>query len=57
MFRITPGVKMPTMLEVAAEWDDEAGVWMATSDDVPGLVTETPGIEALVERLKIIIPE
>ena len=45
------------MLEVHAEWDDEAGVWVATSDDVLGLVTEAPSMEALVERLKIIIPE
>lgn len=40
-----------TMLEIRAEWDDEAQVWVATSDDVPGLVTEAPSIEALVERL------
>ena len=25
---------------VRAEWDEEAKVWVATSDDVPGLVTE-----------------
>lgn len=45
------------MIEVRAEWDDEAQVWVATSDDVPGLVTEAPTIEALVERLRAIIPE
>lgn len=45
------------MLEIRAEWDDEAQVWVATSDDVPGLVTEAPTIEALVERLRAIIPE
>ena len=45
------------MLEVHADWDDEAGVWVATSDDVLGLVTEAPSMDALVERLKIIIPE
>ena len=27
-------------LLVTAEWDDEAKVWVATSEDVPGLVTE-----------------
>ncbi len=47
----------PTMLDVRAEWDDEALVWVATSDDVPGLVTEAPSIEALVDHLRIIIPE
>ncbi len=45
------------MIEIRAEWDDEARVWYATSDDVPGLVTEAPTIEALVERLRAIIPE
>lgn len=45
------------MLEIRAEWDDEAQVWVATSDDVPGLATEAPTIEALVERLRAIIRE
>ena len=27
-------------LFVRAEWDEEARVWVATSDDVPGLATE-----------------
>ena len=45
------------MLEIHAQWDDEARVWYATSDDVPGLITEAPSIEILVERLRAIIPE
>lgn len=45
------------MLEIRADWDDEAQVWVATSDDVPGLATEAPTMEALVERLRVIIPE
>ena len=45
------------MLDVRAEWDNEALVWVATSDDVPGLVTEAPSIEVLVDHLRIIIPE
>ena len=44
-------------LFVRAEWDEEARVWVATSDDVPGLTTEAETIEALVEKLKVIIPE
>jgi predicted RNase H-like HicB family nuclease len=31
---------------VTAIWDDEAKVWVAESDDVPGLVTEAPTLEA-----------
>ena len=44
-------------LFVRAEWDEVAGVWVATSDDVPGLATEEETMEGLVEKLKIIIPE
>jgi len=40
-----------------AEWDQEASVWVATSDDVPGLVTEEATIEGLIDKLKVIIPE
>lgn len=42
---------------VKAEWDDEAGVWVAQSDDVPGLVAEAPTIEHLLEKLRVLIPE
>ncbi|MGH7190960.1 MAG: DUF1902 domain-containing protein [Acetobacteraceae bacterium] len=42
---------------VRAFWDAEAAVWVATSDDVPGLVAEAPTIEALVDDLRAIVPE
>jgi len=42
---------------VQADWDHEAGVWVATSDDVPGLATEAPTIEALAAKLRTMIPE
>jgi hypothetical protein len=32
-------------------------VWVATSDDVPGLATEAVTMEALIEKLKVMIPE
>lgn len=44
-------------LEIRATWDSEAKVWVAESDDVPGLVTEADSIEALIEKLKHLIPE
>ena len=44
-------------LTVHAVWDDEARVWVATSDDVPGLATEADDMDALVEKLQAMIPE
>lgn len=38
---------MPRIQFVRAEWDEEARVWVATSDDVPGLVTEADTVEDL----------
>lgn len=42
---------------VTAEWDPEAGVFIAWSDDVPGLATGADTFEALVEKLKVVVPE
>ena len=38
-------------------WDEEAGVWVATSDDIPGLVLESGSVDALIEKVKFAIPE
>ena len=38
-------------------WDNEAQVWIATSDDIPGLVLEGGSIDALLERVKCTAPE
>jgi predicted RNase H-like HicB family nuclease len=42
---------------VHAEWDEEASVWIASSDDVPGLATEADTVEGLVQKLRDMIPE
>lgn len=42
---------------VRAEWDDEAKVWVATSDDVPGLATEAETMEELSKKLEVMIRE
>ena len=36
---------------VKAEWDDAVSVWVATSDDVPGLVAEASSLESLRPKL------
>lgn len=45
------------LYKVEAFWDSEAGVWVAESEDVPGLVTEADTIEALTAKLREMIPE
>jgi predicted RNase H-like HicB family nuclease len=45
------------VLIVHAMWDDEAKVWVATSKDVPGLVTEAATQDDLVKKLKVLVPE
>ena len=41
---------------VKASWDDEAGVWVAVSDDVPGLAVEATSTDELEKELKAAIP-
>jgi predicted RNase H-like HicB family nuclease len=43
--------------KVTAFWDPEASVWVAESDDVPGLVTEADTVEQLVAKLRVMVPE
>jgi predicted RNase H-like HicB family nuclease len=38
-------------------WDAEAAVWVAASDDVPGLATRADELDALIDKLKVVIPE
>lgn len=44
-------------LTVRALWDDDARVWVAESDEVPGLVAEATTIEGLLEKLRVRVPE
>lgn len=46
-----------TIYKVEAFWDSEAQVWVAASDDVPGLATEAETIEKLMQKLREMIPE
>lgn len=38
-------------------WDDEANVWISTSNDIPGLVLESGSFDALLERTRYAVPE
>jgi hypothetical protein len=47
----------PGTITVHAVWDDSADVWVATTDDMLGLATEAASLEALREKLVVMIPE
>lgn len=42
---------------VQAIWDNEAKVWVALSDDIPGLVAEASSLDDLFRNLQELIPE
>ena len=42
---------------ISFTWDDEASVWIAESQDIPGLILESGSFDALVERVKTAIPD
>jgi predicted RNase H-like HicB family nuclease len=42
---------MARPIVVHADWDPDAGVWVATTRDLQGLVTEAETIEALRAKL------
>ncbi len=48
---------MDSGYRVRAEWDDEAQVWIATSDDVPGLCAEAGTLEELTTVVLDLVPE
>jgi len=45
------------VFKVYATWDEEAKVWVAESDDIPGLATEADTLDALIAKLRVVIPE
>ena len=48
---------MSRTYEVEARWDSEAGVWVAESNDIPGLVAEAESMNGLVEKVRVLVPE
>ena len=42
---------------IKAEWDKDARVWWARSDDIPGLVAEADTHDGLVSELRHLVPE
>jgi hypothetical protein len=48
---------MSRSIAIDARWDDEAGVWLATSPDVPGLVVEAETWPSMIGEVRIVLPE
>ena len=44
-------------IDIQARWDGEAGVWTATSKDVPGLVIEADTWSAMIEEVRLTLPD
>ncbi|MDR0616696.1 MAG: DUF1902 domain-containing protein [Synergistaceae bacterium] len=42
---------------VSLTWDNEAAVWIATSEDIAGLALESGSLDALIERVRFAAPE
>ncbi|MEJ0074990.1 MAG: DUF1902 domain-containing protein [Alphaproteobacteria bacterium] len=44
-------------ITIQARWDSEASVWLATRDDVPGLVVEADTWPGMINEVELILPE
>ena len=47
----------PRIFLIRVDRDEEAGVWYVAESDVPGLATEAESVEAMVEKLRVMVPE
>jgi uncharacterized protein DUF1902 len=48
---------MSRSITINARWDSEANVWIAGSDDVHGLVVEADTWPAMIEEVRLILPD
>ncbi|SDG36613.1 DUF1902 domain-containing protein [Pelagibacterium luteolum] len=48
---------MHSIIVVRADWDDEAGVWVATSSDIDGLALEAASVDALYDKVANALPD
>ena len=54
---LVTGEHMQKVFIIRAEWDSDASIWSASSDDVVGLATEADSIEVLFNKLSSMLPE
>ena len=48
---------MQKVFAIHVEWDNNASIWCATSEDILGLATEADSIDNLFNKLSSMIPE
>ncbi len=48
---------MSREISIQARWDSEAGVWIATSADVPGLVVEAATWASMIDEVRLVLPD
>jgi len=48
---------MSKEIHIDAHWDDEARVWIATSEDVPGLVVEAASWAQMIDEVRLVLPD
>jgi hypothetical protein len=48
---------MTRSFTINARWDAEAEVWLATGTDVPGLVVEAETWPAMIEEVRLVLPD
>jgi len=48
---------MSRPITIDARWDAEAGVWIATSHDVAGLVVEADTWAGMIEEVRLVLPD
>lgn len=44
-------------LEIHAEWIADPGIWVATSEDVPGLCVQADSFDEMVDIVTTLVPE
>jgi 3-deoxy-D-manno-octulosonic-acid transferase len=44
-------------ITITARWDGEAHVWLATSEQVPGLVVEAETWPMMIEEVSLVVPD
>jgi hypothetical protein len=48
---------MSRSITIKARWDSEAGVWIAGSDDVHGLVVEADTWPGMIKEVQLVLPD